>query len=55
MKRFQQKFYQQNSPIDPDRKQDDTNIEFMPDNKSKKKKSSGNIGEYIDYEEIETK
>ncbi len=55
LKRFQQKFYQQNPHIDPNRKEGDTNIESTPDNKSKKRKTTDNIGEYIDYEEIEPK
>ena len=53
LKKFQQKFYQQNPHIDPNRKEGETNIDFVPESKSKT--SSENIGEYIDYEEIETK
>ena len=55
MKKFQQKFYQQISHINHDRKKDDTNVEFTPDKKIKTKKVTEKIGEYIDYEEIETK
>ncbi len=55
LKRFQQNFNQHESPIDSNRKEGETNVEFVPDTKNKKNKSSDNIGEYIDYEEIEPK
>ena len=52
MKKFQKKYYQQNTPFDPIRKEGDTNIENIPD---KKNKNTNHIGEYIDYEEIDNK
>lgn len=55
MKKFQQKFYQQNPHIDPDRKEGDTNVDYVPKKESNRKTNSEGIGEYIDYEEIETK
>ncbi len=55
LKRFQQKFYQQNPHINPNRKEGETNVEFVPENKTKVKTDSDKIGEYLDYEEIENK
>ena len=55
LNKFQQKFYQQNTSIDPNRKEGDTNIEFTSDKKTRKGNKTENIGEYIDYEEIEQK
>ncbi|MEI6695977.1 MAG: DUF4834 domain-containing protein [Bacteroidota bacterium] len=53
LKRVQQKFTQQDPPIDKNRKEGETNVEFVPE--TKKNKTSDNIGEYVDYEEIEPK
>jgi len=53
--KYQQKFYQQNADVDPNRKEGDTNVDFVPENKSKKNKNTENLGEYIDYEEIDNK
>jgi hypothetical protein len=55
LKKFQQKFYQQNSHIEPNRKDGDTNIEFTSEKKKRKSNNTENIGEYIDYEEVEPK
>lgn len=55
LKKFQQNFHQQNPNIDPNRKEGDTNIEFTSDKKTRKGNNTENIGEYIDYEEIEQK
>ncbi len=55
VKRFQRKFYHPPPHTDPNRKEWDTNVEFTSDDKTKKSKNIENIGEYIDYEEIDTK
>ncbi|MFZ4399980.1 MAG: hypothetical protein ACOYO1_08105 [Bacteroidales bacterium] len=51
LKRFSQKFYQQNAPMDSNRKVGETNVEFVPEKKTKNK-STDKIGEYVDFEEI---
>jgi hypothetical protein len=53
LNKFQQKFYRQDENIN--RKEGETNVDYVPDKKSKIKSSDTNIGEYIDYEEIESK
>ncbi|MCX6231370.1 MAG: DUF4834 domain-containing protein [Bacteroidetes bacterium] len=53
LKKFQQRFYQQD--INTNRKEGETNVDYVPDKKSKTNNSDTNIGEYIDYEEIESK
>ena len=55
IKRFQQKFYQQNPHINPDRKEGQTNIDFSQKRKSNRKTNADAIGEYVDFEELETK
>jgi len=55
LENFKKKFYQQTPNVDPNRKEGDTNVDFVPVSKTKKAKPTENIGEYIDYEEIENK
>ena len=53
LKRFQQKFYPQD--VNTHRKEGETNVEYVPDKKSKIKNNDSDIGEYIEYEEIDKK
>jgi hypothetical protein len=55
VKRFQQKFYDQHAESEKMRKDGETNVEYTPDKKTKKHNSGENIGEYIEFEEIEKK
>ncbi|NVN96320.1 MAG: DUF4834 domain-containing protein [Bacteroidetes bacterium] len=55
LNKFQQKFYQQSSHDNTTRKEGDTSIDFIPDTKTKKSTSAEKIGEYVDYEEVESK
>ncbi len=55
LKKFQQKFYQQNSNINPDKKEGETNVEFSQAKKTNRKTNADGIGEYVDFEELETK
>lgn len=55
LKRFQKKFYQQNPHINPDRKEGETNVDYAPAKKTNRKTNADGIGEYIDFEELETK
>ncbi len=55
LKKFQQKFNQSTQTKDPNRKEGETHVEFVPKSKSKKGKNTENLGEYIDYEELDNK
>ena len=51
MKKFQNKFYEQNPNARPKEKKEEgkVNVDYAP----KKDKNSDNIGEYVDYEDVD--
>lgn len=54
LKRFQNNFYEQNPHLknQQQKKEGEVNIEHDP-SKNSKKKGNDDIGEYVDYEEVE--
>jgi hypothetical protein len=53
LKRLHQNIYGQHTKANENRKEGETNIEYVPGKKSKNKTNDAGIGEYIEFEEVE--